>query len=148
MMFGSVLEHLANLRHEKWCKAFVRSWMHYFGVPNFQKKFYHERIHYNLLDQKNVWECFRFFAKLCHKKSYFRDWKHCFGVSNFWQKFSHEHLQCNLLDPKWCLGVFRSISQRFIMKNLAKLVFRGWMHYFCLPNSRKIFATDTSNLTC
>ena len=44
--------------------------MHYFGVPNFQKKFYHECIHYNLLDQKNVWECFRFFAKLCHKKSY------------------------------------------------------------------------------
>ena len=123
MMFGSVWEHLALLRHEKSCKAFVRSWMHYFGVPNFRKKFYHERIQSNLLDPKQCLGLFpsilQNFATKNHAKLVFQDWKHCFGVMNFRQKFSHEHLQSNLLDPKRCLGVFRSIPQRFITQNLC-----------------------------
>ena len=52
MMFGSVLEHSPNIQHEKSCKTFVRRRMHYFGVPNFWKMFYHECIQSNLLDPK------------------------------------------------------------------------------------------------
>ena len=137
---------------KNYSKLLFRSWMHYFRVPNFRKKFYHERIHDNLLDPKQCLGLFlsilQNFATKNHAKLVFRDWKHSFEVMNFRQKFSHEHLKSNLLDPKRCLGVFRSISQRFIMNNHGKLVFRGWMHYFGLPNFRKNFATNASNLTC
>ena len=152
MIFGSVLEHFPNIRHEKACKTFVQSWMHNFGVPNFRKNFYHECIQSDLLDPKQCLGVFLIilqnFTTKNQAKLVFRGWKHYFGVSNFRQKFSHEHLQSNLLDPKWCLEVFRSIWQWFIIKNNAKLVFWGWMHYFGLPNFRKKFAMNASNLTC
>ena len=64
---------------------------------------------------------------------------HWFGVPNFRKLFCHECIQSRLLDTKWCLGVFQSISQTFGMKNITKLVFWGWMHYFVVPNFRKLF---------
>ena len=72
----------------------------------------------------------------------FLGWKHYFEVPNLQRKFCDECIQSNLLDPKWCLGVIRSISQTFDIKNHAKLVFRGRMHYFELPNLQKKFCHE------
>ena len=67
---------------------------------------------------------------------------HYFGVPNLCNKLCHERIQSNLLDPKWCLWVFRSISQRFDTKIHTKVVFRGWKHYFGVPNFRKMFCHE------
>ena len=91
--------------------------MHYFGVPSFRKKFFHEHIQSNLLDPKRCLGVFRNISQTfdikIHAKVVFRGWKHYLGVPSFWKKFCHEHIQSNLLDPKWCLWVFWRISQIF-----------------------------------
>ena len=52
MMFGSVLEHFANLRHVKRCKLVFRAWMHYYGVPKLRKLFHNKNTHSTPLDPK------------------------------------------------------------------------------------------------
>ena len=70
---------------------------------------------------------------------------HYFGVPNFWKKFRDECTQSTPLDPKQCLGLFRSISQSFGMKNYAKLVF--WPCYFGVSNSQKMFRYERTQST-
>ena len=126
--------------------------MHYFEVPSFQKKFCHKCIQSNLLDPKRCSGLFRSisqpFGTKNNSKLVFLDWMHYYEVPSFRKKFCHKCIQSNLLDPKRCSGLFRCISQPFGMKNHAKLVFRGWMHYFEVPSSWNFFAANASSLTC
>jgi hypothetical protein len=46
MMFGSISEHFANLRHVKRWKLVFQAWMHYFGAPKLRS------IHSTPLDAK------------------------------------------------------------------------------------------------
>ena len=85
------------------------------------------------------------FAKLHNEKWWklmFRAWMHHLDVPKLWKKFQCERIQSILLDWKWCLGVFRSTSQTFGMKNDAKLVFRAWMHYFEVLKLWKWFCNE------
>ena len=120
--------------------------MYYFGVPYLQKKFCHERIQFNLLDLKWCLAVFRSILQTfdikSHAKLIFRGWMHYIEVPNLQKKFCHERIQFNLLDLKWCLAVFRSILQTFDIKNHAKLIFRGWMHYIEVPNLQKKFCYE------
>ena len=147
----SVSEDFANLWHKNSYKVVFQGWKHYFGVPNFRKKFCHEHIQSNLLDQK--W-CFRVFRSILQSfdskiqaKFVFWRWMYYLEMSNFWKKFYHKCIQSNLLDPKRCFGVFESISQTFDKKTIAKLVFRGWMHYFEVRTFGRSMVMNTSNLT-
>ena len=69
-----------------------------------------------------------------------------FDVLIFRKRFCYEHVQSNPLDLKWSLGVFRSISQTFGIKNDEKFVFWAWMQYFGVSNLRKSFVRNASNL--
>ena len=113
--------------------------MHYFKVQN-RKKFCHERMQSNMLDPKRCLGQFQSISQTFGMKNQaklvFRGWMHYFEVANFWKMFSHERIKSNLLDPKWWLEVFKSISQSFGMKTHAKVVFRGWMQYFGVPDFR------------
>ena len=52
MMFGSISEHFADLRHEKRCKTCVLGQNAQFWVPNSQKKFRYEGTQSTPLDPK------------------------------------------------------------------------------------------------
>ena len=125
--------------------------MHYFKVQN-RKKFCHERMQSNMLEPKRCLGQFQIFSQTFDMKNQaklvFPGWMHYFEVVNFRKTFSHERIQSNQLDPKWWFEVFQSFSQSFGMKTHAKLVFRGWMHYFEVANFRKCLATNASNQTC
>ena len=150
-MFGTVLEHFANLRQGKSCKTSVLRLTAIFWCTELSKKFCHEQIQYNRFDPKWCLGVFqrilRTFGTKNHAKLVFRAWKHYFRVPNFRKNFFHEHIQSNLLDRKRYLGVFRSISQTFNTKIHEKVVFRCWKHYFGYRTSGKSFATNTSNVT-
>ena len=84
-------------------KLVLQSRMHYFGVPNFLKKFCHERIQSNLLDPKR---CYRVFRSIRQNFGTKMMQNLCFRVectssryrtSEF---FCHKRIQSNLLHPK------------------------------------------------
>jgi hypothetical protein len=75
MMFGSVSEHFANLRHVKDEKIIFRAWMHYFGVPKLWI------IHSSPLDLMMFGSVLEHFANLRHvkdAKTVFWAWMHYF----------------------------------------------------------------------
>jgi hypothetical protein len=80
MMFGSVSEHFANLRHVKRCKTYVRTQMHYFRVPKLWS------IHSSLWDPTwclgVFWSILLTFDTKKDEKLVFRAWMHYFGVPN------------------------------------------------------------------
>ena len=141
-MFGSVSEHFTTLLHEIRCKTCVSSRMHNFGVPNVWKKLRYEHIQSTPINPNNVCAWFRAFAKLLHENRC----KTCdlgqnanFRGTELLKKFRYERIQSTPLDPKRCLGVFRSKLQHFCTKFGAKLVVRGRMYNFWLPNLQKKF---------
>ena len=79
-------------------------------------------------------------------KLVFRVWMHYFEVLNFRKRFCYECVQSNPLDLKRSLGVFRSISQTFGIKNDEKLVFRARLQYFRVSNLLKSYVRNASNL--
>jgi hypothetical protein len=105
LMFGSVSEHFANLRHVKRCNTCVRAWLHYFRVPKLRS------IHSTRLEPKRWLGVFRSisltFDTYKDAKHVFRGWMHYFRVTKLWSIHSPP------LDPKWCLGVFQIILLTF-----------------------------------
>jgi hypothetical protein len=104
MMFGSVSEHFANIRHVKDAKLVFLAWMHYFGVPKLWS------IDPTPLDPK--WCLGAFWSILLTFGTYnmqnlCSSLMHYFGVSKL------QSIHSTPLDPKWCLGVFQSISLTF-----------------------------------
>jgi hypothetical protein len=157
MMFGSVSEHFANLRHVKRGKTCVsslnaltfatlkgelvfRAWMHYFRVPKLWS------IHFTPLDPKWCLGLYQgislTFTTLKDGKLVFWAWIHYFGVPKL------RSIHSTQLEPKWCLGVFWSISLTFGMKKDAKLVFRARMNYFGVPKMRIIYCAPLEPKWC
>jgi hypothetical protein len=102
MMFGTVTEHFANLRHVKDAKLVLQVWMHNFEAPKLRS------IHSTPLDPKWYMGVFRSISLTLGtsrmKNSCFGPECTIAGVPKLWS------IHSSPLDPKGCLGVFRSIS--------------------------------------
>jgi hypothetical protein len=104
LMFGSVSEHFANLRHVKRCNTCVRAWLHYFRVPKLRS------IHSTRLEPKWCLGVSKHFANLRHLKrckTCVWAWVHYFGVPKLGS------IHSSPLDPQWCLEVFWSFLLSF-----------------------------------
>ena len=132
-------------------KLVFRTWMHYFRVPKLRKWFRNKINHSTALDPKRCLRVFRSITQTFdmsnETKVMFRAWMHYFGVPELRKRFRNKINQSTPLDPKGCLRVFRSISQTFGTSNVAKVVFRAWMHYFEVPMLQKWFRSKINNST-
>ena len=139
-VFGSISQTFST---KNYAKFVFRARMHYFRVPNSRKKFCYEGTQCTPFGLKwclgVFWSISQTFGMKNYVKLVFRARMHYFGAPNSRKKFHYEGTQSTPLDPKWCLGVFRSISQTFDTKIHTKVVFRGWKHYFGVPNFLKKF---------
>jgi hypothetical protein len=107
MMFGSVLEHIANLRHVKRWKTRVSGLNAPFrGTKVVKQPFF------SIGPKMISWCVSEDFANLRQVKrckTCVWAWMHYFGVPKLWS------IHSTPLDPRCCLGVFRCISQTFGM---------------------------------
>jgi hypothetical protein len=121
MMFWSVSEHFANLRHVEDAKLVFQPRMHYFGVPKLWS------IHSSPLDSK--W-CLRVFPEHFSNLRYVKDEKLVFRARMHY--FGYQSCEASILvhwtqnDVPECFRAFRKpwASKR------RKLVFRARMQYF------------------
>jgi hypothetical protein len=91
VMFGSVSEHFANLRHVKDAKLVFLAWIHYLGVPKLWS------IHSSPLDPKWCLWVFQMISRTLARtrfKTTVRAWMHYFGVPKLWS------IHSSPLDPK------------------------------------------------
>jgi hypothetical protein len=115
MMFGSVLEHFAILRHIKRCKTCVSGLNALFwGIEVAMHPFYSgwPKIIVGSVSEHS--------SNLRHIKRY-NTWVS--GLNAVFQTTKLWSMQHTTSDPKWCKGVFRSISLTFGTQNDAKLCF-------------------------
>jgi hypothetical protein len=133
MMFGSVSEHFANLRHVKRCKTYVRTQMHYFRAPKLWS------IHSSLWDPTwclgVFWSILLTFDTKKDEKLVFRAWMHYFGVPN---------LRRNHSTPWETKMMFGSVSEHFAnLRHVkrCKTCGRTQMHYFGVPKLRSVHST-------
>jgi hypothetical protein len=122
MMFGSVLNHFANHRHVKRWKTCVSASNTLFQDTKVAKH------PFDYIGPKMMFESVsEHFTKLWHVKRC----KSCVLGHNalFWVP-KWRSIHSTTYDLKCGLGVFQSISLTISMSKDAKLVFRGWMHYF------------------
>jgi hypothetical protein len=115
MMFGSVPEHFANLRHVKRWETWVSYLNALFrGTKLASEPFYSigTKITFGSVSEHfaNIWH-----VKRC--KTCVRTRMHYFGVPKWWI------IHSTPLEPKWCLEVFQSISLPSACKNMKNLCF-------------------------
>jgi hypothetical protein len=112
-MFGSVLDHIANLRHVKSWKTRVSGLNLLFWVTKVVKQPFYS------IGPKMISGCvledFANLRQVKRCKTCVWAWMHYFKVSKLWS------IHSTPLDPKWCFGVFRCISQTFRMWKFQNL---------------------------
>jgi hypothetical protein len=116
MMFGSVLEHLAYLRHEKRCKTCVKGLNALFqGTEVVKHPFY------SIGTKMMFGSVSEYFAKLCQ----FKRRRTCVSGQNaLFQGTEVVKHPFYSVGPKMMLGLFQSISLTFTTLKDGKLVFR------------------------
>ena len=119
MMFGSVLEHITNLRHVKRCKTCVSGLNALFRGTEVAKMV-SQRKHpfYPLKPRMMFGSVLEHIANLRHVKDtklVFRTSLHHSGVPKLRKWFHNKSIHSTPLDPKWCLRVDWSISETFSM---------------------------------
>jgi uncharacterized protein YodC (DUF2158 family) len=115
MMFGSVSEHFANLRHVKRCKTYVSGLNALCHGTNVAKHPF-----YSIGTKMMFGSVSEHFANLRHVKrckTCVRTRMHYFGAPKL------RSIHSTPLEPERCLGVFQSTSLTFGMQKDAKLVF-------------------------
>jgi hypothetical protein len=98
MMFGSVSEYFANLRHAKRCKTCVSGLNALFRVTEVAKHLFYS-IGPKMLFGSGL-DNFSNHRTQKDEKLVFRAWIHYFGVPKL------RSINCTPLNPKWCLEVF------------------------------------------
>jgi hypothetical protein len=140
MMFGSVSEHFANLRHVKRCKTHVRTQMHYFRVTKLWS------IHSSLWDP--TW-CLGVFWSILRTFDTKKDKKTCVSCLN--ALFRGTKLA---KEPFYSIGtkmMFGSVSERFAnLRHVkrCKTCVRTRMHYFGVTKLRIIHSTPLEPKWC
>ena len=66
-VFQRILQTFGTKIH---AQVVFRGWKHYSGVPNFRKKFCHERIQSNILDRKRCLGVFRSISQIFGKENH------------------------------------------------------------------------------
>jgi GH24 family phage-related lysozyme (muramidase) len=122
IIFGSVIEHFANLRRVKDAKLVFRVWMHNFEVSKLVKHSF-----YSIGPKMMSGTYSEHFAHLRHVKRC----KTCVSSLNalFWGTKVAKH-QFYSIGPKMFFG---SVLEHFANLRFVerwKLVFRAWTHYF------------------
>jgi hypothetical protein len=130
MMFGSVSQNFANLRHIRRCNSCVSGLNALFwGFEVAMHPFYYIRPK-------------MMFGSVPEYFTHLRDIKRCkscvLGLNALFGSPNLSGIHSTTLEPKWCLGVFRRISLTFGTSEDAIVVFRAWMHYFEVSKLRCI----------
>jgi hypothetical protein len=151
MMFGSVLEHFANLRYVKDAKLVFEPECPISGYQSCEASILVQWT------KNDVWECSEQFANSRHVK----DEKSCFGpeCSKRWKTHvsglnalfrGYQSCEGSILvhwtqNDVWeCFGAFR--QPRHVIDE--KLMFRAWMHYFGVPKSWNIHSSPMDQKWC
>jgi acid stress-induced BolA-like protein IbaG/YrbA len=140
MMFGTVSEHFANLRHVKRWKTCVSGLNALFRGTKLAKDPF-----YSIGTKMMFGSVSEHFANLRHVKR----WKTC--VSGLNALFRGTKLA---KDPFYSIGtkmMFGSVSEHFAnLRHVkrCKTCVRAWMHYYGVPNLRSIHSTPLEPKWC
>jgi hypothetical protein len=131
-LFGSVLEHFANVRHVKGFKTCVSGLHPLFRGTDVAKH------RFDYIGLKMIGSVSEHFANLQHIERCNTCVSRLHVLFRGTEVAKHPFFY---IGQKWCLGVFQSISLTFSAYKDAILVFRAWMHYFGVPKLRCIHST-------